>query len=304
MLTRNSVVAALIVLLSCFAAYADGINNATQDGVNGQFGNGIWAPSNAKGVTPPPPPYFTPVVVVNNCNITVPVTTGVNVGLVGGGTCSYTATCGGLACAGGNAVTSWAITAQSLANGFSITSGGTLQGGSNASSVITASTYTVTVTATNPTGTSTPVIETIITPGAQSAPIVVAQTCSITIPVTNGSPVALQGGGNCIFTATCAGVACTGGNAITGWGIVSQSCASCFSIDNSGDLLGGVNASNVADGNTYTITVTASNAVGNSPQQSQNIITPTLGGLLLEAGGSNFLLLEDGVSHLCLESGC
>ena len=27
-------------------------------------------------------------------------------------------------------------------------------------------------------------------------------------------------------------------------------------------------------------------------------------GLLLEAGGLNCLLLEDGVSHLCLESGC
>ena len=302
---RNGVVAALIVLLSCLAAYADGINNNFQNGVNGQFGDGIWAPSGAKGVTPPPPPFFTPVVVVNTCNITVPVTNGSQVALQGGGTCNYSATCGGLACTGGNAISSWAITTQSLTNGFTINSGsGALLGGTAAASIVTASTYTVTVTATNPTGTSAPVVETIQTPGTQSAPLVTAATCSITVPVTNGSPVALQGGGNCTFAATCAGVSCAGGNTITGWGITSQTCAGCFSLDNSGNLLGGVNAANVQINNTYTVNVMASNAVGNSPNQGQTIITPAAGGLLLEAGGNNYLLLEDGVSHLCLESGC
>ena len=300
MSTRNSVTAALILLLSVLAAYADGINNTTQDGINGQFGNGIWLPSSGSGVTPP---LVAPVVVAGNiCNITAPVTAGVNVTLIGGGTCTYTATCNGLPCTGGNALTSCAITSQSTANAFAITNACVLQGGSAAAGVTIGNSYTVTVTATNSTGTSPPQVETINVPPVPSAPVVTAATCNITVPVTTGSPVGLQGGGNCVFTALCAGVPCVAGNAITSWALVSQTCTNCFALDNSGDVLGGSAPGGIVDGDTYTMTVTATNAIGTSPQRVQTLIPPLGVALLLEAAGANFLLLEDGVSHLCLET--
>lgn len=256
-----------------------------------------------------PQTLFTPAVAPITCNITTPVRNGINVALVGGGFCVFTATCGGADCdAGPNQISNWSLVSQSCANCFALDPGstavGNLQGGSGSGTVAVNNTYTVTVTATNPQGTSPPIVETINVPPVPAAPVVVANTCNISVPVSNGAAVALSGGGNCIFTATCAGIACTGGNAITGWSTVTQSCAGCFSVDSGGNVLGAANASAVVVGNTYTMTVTASNTNGTSPQQVQTLTTPTAGGLLLEAGLPNFLLLEDGVSHLCFESGC
>lgn len=273
---RSRAVIALLALAVAAPAAADGINNQFQDGVNGNVANGINVPSTAKPVPVPPPPFSAPTVVANTCTIALPVVNGSPVNLTGGGTCIYTALCNGLSCRGGNAITGWAITAQSCSNCFAIDGAGNLLGGSNAANVQSASTYTVTVTATNPTGTSPPLTQQIIVPPAQMAPTVVANTCVIALPVVNGSPVNLSGGGTCVYTATCGGGACGGGNAVTGWAITASSCLNCFAIDNGGNLRGSTNAASVSAGNVYTVTVTASNATGTSAPLVQNITTPAI----------------------------
>ena len=103
-----------------------------------------------------------PVVTSFSCNALYPIVNGSNVTLVGGGTCAYTATCSGVACTGIDAITSWAITAQSCASCYAIVSAtGVLQGGVNAANATQGAANTVTVTATNSTGTSPGVTQTI-----------------------------------------------------------------------------------------------------------------------------------------------
>jgi len=173
----------------------------------------IFGPLLSGSTQTPPPTGTAPVVASRACTVALPVTNATNVNLVGGGSCAYSATCAGVACVGINAITGWAITAQSVANSFSITNSGILQGGSAAGSVVTGS-YTVTVTATNSTGTSPGVVQTITT---FQPPVVASLACTIKSPVTNGVNVVLQAGGSCQYTATCAGGACSGANAISGW---------------------------------------------------------------------------------------
>lgn len=102
-----------------------------------------------------------PAVTQLNCNVQFPITNGTTVNQTAGGACGFVATCGGVACAGSNAITSWTISSQSCASCYSIMSAGLLQGGSNAANVLSDSTSTVTVTAANTTGTSPGVVQTI-----------------------------------------------------------------------------------------------------------------------------------------------
>ena len=217
-----------------------------------------------------PPSAFAPVVAANTCNIALPVVSQ-NVVLVGGGTCQYTATCNGVACGGVNAITSWAITAQSTANAFTVTTAGVLQGGSAASSVTTAA-YTVTVTATNTAGTSPGVVQTV---NAFAAPVVASHACTIKSPVTNGVNVVLQAGGNCQYTATCSGGACSGGNAISAWAITSQTRTNGYQITNAGILQGGSSAASITN-ETDTVTITATNAGGTSAAVGQTVTAVTV----------------------------
>src|ERR1700722_8012613 len=66
--------------------------------------------------------------------------------------------------------------------------------------------------------------------GGASAPVVTSLTCTVLFPIVNGSNVVQTNGGACGYSATCGGVACTAGNAITSWAITAQSCASCYTI--------------------------------------------------------------------------
>jgi hypothetical protein len=104
-----------------------------------------------------------PVVTAFNCNVQFPITNATTVNQTAGGACGFAATCGGVACTGSNAITSWAISTQTCTSCYSVTNGGLLQGGSNAASILTGSVSTVTVTATNTTGTSPGVAQTITT---------------------------------------------------------------------------------------------------------------------------------------------
>ena len=230
---------------------------------------GIFGPL-FSGSPQTPPSAFAPVVAANTCNIALPVVSQ-NVVLVGGGTCQYTATCNGAACGGVNAITSWAITAQSTANAFAVTAVGVLQGGSAASSVTTAA-YTVTVTATNTAGTSPGVVQTV---NAFAAPVVASHACTIKSPVTNGVNVVLQAGGNCQYTATCSGGACSGGNAISAWAITSQTRTNGYQITSAGILQGGSNAASITN-ETDTVTITATNAGGTSTAVGQTVTAITV----------------------------
>ena len=94
-------------------------------------------------------------------NVASPLTNGTTVTrTLAGGPVSYSATCGGVACTGANAITSWAISSQSCASCYAITSAGLIQGSTNAANVGT-ETDTITVTATNSTGTSPGVTQTV-----------------------------------------------------------------------------------------------------------------------------------------------
>lgn len=122
-----------------------------------------------------------PVVTAMNCTVSSGFTNGQTVNRVhGAGACGFSATClvGGVpsACTGGNIITSWAISAQSCASCYSINSSAVLQGGSNAANVTTEA-DTVTVTATNSTGTSSGVTQTITAyaDGSVTAPSGTAQ---------------------------------------------------------------------------------------------------------------------------------
>jgi hypothetical protein len=200
-----------------------------------------------------------PVVTSNACSIALPVTNATNVNLVGGGTCNYTATCNSIPCNGGDAITSWAITAQSVSNSFSIVSAnGILQGGSAAGSV-TAGSYTVTVTATNSTGTSSGVVQTVTV--VVAVPVVSALSCTIKTPITNNTNVTLQAGGNCQYTAT---------NSPTSWAVTTDTCASCYQVTSAGILQGSTNAATVVN-RTDTVTVTATNAGGTSAAVAQTV---------------------------------
>ena len=143
---------------------------------------------------PTPPSGTAPVVTLLSPqpNIASPVSNGINVANVNApfgssGAVTYSATCGGVACTGTNAITSWAITAQSRANAYSITSAGVLQGGSAASGIGT-ETDTVTITATNSTGTSPGVVQTV-----NAAAYIVAavagsgSTCTLSLPCSVGA---------------------------------------------------------------------------------------------------------------------
>lgn len=218
-----------------------------------------------------PPAGHAPVITSNACTIALPVANAANVNLVGGGSCAYTATCNGIPCNGGDAITSWAITAQSTANSFSITNGGILQGGSAAGSVVTGS-YTATVTATNSTGTSPGVVQTI---SAFQPPVVASLSCAIKSPVTNNTNVVLQAGGNCQYTATCAGGACSGANAISAWSITSQTLTNGYQITSAGILQGGSNAASITN-EIDTVTITATNAGGASPAVAQTVTAITV----------------------------
>ena len=116
---------------------------------------------------PTPPSGTAPVVTLLSPqpNIASPVTNGSNVTNVNApfgssGAVTYSATCGGVACTGTNAITSWNISSQSRLNAYSITSAGVLQGGSAASG-IGSETDTFTISATNSTGTSPGVVQTV-----------------------------------------------------------------------------------------------------------------------------------------------
>ena len=124
-------------------------------------------------------------------NIASPVTNGSNVTNVSAafgssGAVTYSATCGGVACTGTNAITGWAITSQSHANGYSITSAGVLQGGSAASGIGN-ETDTITITATNSTGISPGVVQTV-----NAAPYIVASNSGSGSTCTLASPCALS----------------------------------------------------------------------------------------------------------------
>lgn len=122
--------------------------------------------------------------------------------------------------------------------------------------------------------------------GGGTAPVVtlLSPTPNVSSPMTNGVNVLrTQNGGAVAYSATCGGVACTGGNAITGWSITAQSCASCYSITSSGNLQGGSNAANVGT-ETDTVTVTAANSTGTSPGVTQTVVAYADGSLGAQSG--------------------
>ena len=109
------------------------------------------------------------------------------------------------------------------------------------------------------------------TGGGGVTPVVTALNCTVSSGFTNGQNVnQTRGAGVCGFAATCSGGACTGGNAITGWSISAQSCASCYSISATGILQGGSNAANVTT-EADTVTVKAINSTGTSAGVTQTI---------------------------------
>lgn len=108
--------------------------------------------------------------------------------------------------------------------------------------------------------------------GGAAAPVVTSLTCNVLYPIVTGTNVTQTGsGGACGYSATCGGVACAGGNAITSWAITAQSCASCYTITSTGILQGGANAANATSGSVDTVTVTATNSTGTSPGVTQTI---------------------------------
>ena len=108
---------------------------------------------------------------------------------------------------------------------------------------------------------SPPVTVIVGSQGTPNIPIVNSATCPITLPLSVGATV-------CTFPAL---------NALTSWAIVSQSCANCFTPDNSGNVKGSAAAASIPSGNS-TVTVTATNANGTSPTQLQTVAASGGGG--------------------------
>jgi hypothetical protein len=105
-----------------------------------------------------------------------------------------------------------------------------------------------------------------------TAPVVTRGTCTVSSGFSKGQNVIqTHGTSACNFSATCGGIACTGIDAITSWAIVTQSCASRYSITAEGILQGGANAANVTN-ETDTVTVTATNSTGTSPAVVQTVV--------------------------------
>ena len=90
--------------------------------------------------------------------------------------------------------------------------------------------------------------------GGGSAPVVNPQTITLSVPLANNGAVGTA-------SAT---------NSPTSWTLVASSCATCYQISNSGVITGAANAANVVT-ESDTLTVTATNASGTSPQQTITI---------------------------------
>jgi trimeric autotransporter adhesin len=108
--------------------------------------------------------------------------------------------------------------------------------------------------------------------GGGIAPVVASHSCTIALPVINGTNTSLipASGGACAYSATCSGSACSGSNAITSWAITAQSTANSFSITSSGVLQGG-SAAGAVTAAIYTVTVTATNSTGTSSGVTQTV---------------------------------
>ena len=174
---------------------------------------------------------------------------------------------------GGSAITAYTVTA---ADGTTPGNGG--QTASGSSSPITVSgltngdTYTFTVTATNAVGTGTP--------SASSAPVVPATVpgAPFLFGVTGG-----DGSATVMFLPTS-----TGGSAITSYAVIATDSTT---PGNGGQTASGatspITISGLTNGDAYTFTVTATNAVGTGPPSASSpSVTPVAASLTIINGGA------------------
>jgi hypothetical protein len=132
------------------------------------------------------------------------------------------------------------------------------------------------------------------TPTGGTTPVVTARTCTVSSGFSNGQNVIqTHSTGACNFPATCGGIACTGIDAITSWAIISQSCASRYSITAAGILQGGANAANMTN-ETDTVTLTATNSTGTSPAVVQTVVAYADGSPAAPSGTPQYPTLLSG----------
>lgn len=107
------------------------------------------------------------------------------------------------------------------------------------------------------------------TPPATNAPVVNTAALNTVSPASTSQAVGTA-------TALCGGVACSGGNAITGWSITAGNTNSDLAIDNSGNITvtaqGAIDLNGAANEAPFTLTVTATNGAGTSPGQTVSIV--------------------------------
>ncbi len=205
-----------------------------------------------------------PLVQSKTCNVTPPVTNGVAVSP----SCVFAATCGGGSCVSPYAVTNWTIVSQTHANGFTISTAGVLQGGSNGATTTGAN--TVTVTATNSVATSPSVGETVNVSG--TPPIVSNGSFTQALPLSAGnlSPAMTATNSPTSWAVTGA----SGDNAqmrdfsITSGGMLALTSFAPTDITTVGTVTINVSSTNAAGTGTGTATLTVTAALANCPKGS------------------------------------